>query len=291
MRSILVSPSIVRIFVFVLALCVCAVPLLEVGVISLAGKVGDLERKREELRAEILTLHYVRRNLDRMEEKEKMLRSFFGMEKYENIEQIVGMGGDWHPDLSRRVPDASSIERGQGGLPRGATGIAEPPNLREKLEDLGSNHEILNRLVVRQERTWANTPSVIPVALKSPKISSEFGWRMNPFTNRREFHAGIDIIGPEGTRIIAPAAGRVFSCGRDRWLGNFLVVQHTGSLKTIYGHLKSLSVSEGMSVKRGDHLGIMGNTGLSTSRHLHYAVIVNGQAVDPLQFILDVRNS
>jgi len=142
-----------------------------------------------------------------------------------------------------------------------------------------------------QEKVWGYTPSIIPVNHVNPRVSSGFGWRKNPFTNSREFHAGIDIIGPKRTMIIAPSRGVVVVKGFDQRLGNYLVLEHNENVKTIYGHLHKVSIEKGMQVKRGETLGLMGNTGLSTSCHLHYGVIVNGRAVDPMQYILDANRS
>jgi murein DD-endopeptidase MepM/ murein hydrolase activator NlpD len=142
--------------------------------------------------------------------------------------------------------------------------------------------------MVRQAEAWDTTPSILPVELKNPVISSGFGWRKSPFTNKREFHAGIDIIGRTGTPVVAPAAGVVINAGQDRWLGKYLVLQHSEELKTIYGHLHEVSVSKGGRVRRGDLIGRVGNTGLSTSSHLHYSVLERNRAVNPMQYILEV---
>jgi murein DD-endopeptidase MepM/ murein hydrolase activator NlpD len=140
----------------------------------------------------------------------------------------------------------------------------------------------------KQARAWDNTPSITPVALPNPRVTSGFGWRKDPITGRREFHAGVDIPGPPGTGILAPAGGVVLKKGHDKWLGRFLVLQHDEDTKTVYGHLKTVLVDRGSVVARGQTLGFMGNTGMSTSHHLHYSVIVNQRAVDPAQYMLDM---
>ena len=85
------------------------------------------------------------------------------------------------------------------------------------------------------------------------------------------------------------ASGWVVRTGYDKWLGNYLVMQHGDRIKTIYGHLKEALAHEGDHVRRGDRIGLVGNTGMSTSHHLHYGVIVNNRAVDPLQYVLDLN--
>ena len=282
-RKCLINPFFMGL-IFLLALfCICSVPVLETGLLTLTKRIDDLEREKQKLQSEVFTLHYIRRALVRIEEKEKMLRDYFGVEDPRFFEQAVGGIGETGLDFSRVSPDRIDISDSSSKR------ITSPfMSLQRKLQTLDANYGALNLLTVKQKEAWEDTPSIIPVALINPKISSGFGWRKNPFTGRREFHMGIDIVGPKGTRIIAPALGVVITKGYDRGLGNYMVLQHTEDIKTIYGHLQKISVDKNMHVNRGDLLGFMGNTGMSTNRHLHYTVLVNERAVDPMQFILDM---
>ncbi len=97
----------------------------------------------------------------------------------------------------------------------------------------------------------------------------------------------MDFIGAKGTKVIAPAKGKAFNTGYDQWLGNYVVLHHPAGFKTIYGHLSQIHAREGAEVRRGDVIGTVGNTGLSTSPHLHYGVIKGERAVDPMQYVLD----
>ena len=283
-RKCFISPPFIRLFSFVMILCICSVPFLETGLLTLTKRIDDLEQKKQELEGEILQLQYVRRGLVRIEEKEKMLRDYFGMERHRSLEQIMGGGGKLNLKLSG-VNFNQDNNKGKSDEHIISPNITLPM----KLKTLNSNYEILTQLMLKKQGSWETTPSIVPVALRNPRISSGFGWRKNPFTDKREFHAGIDIVAPKGTKIIAPACGVVITKGHDQWLGNYLVLQHTEEIKTIYGHLHKISVNKGDQVKRGDLIGFIGNTGMSTSRHLHYAVIVNNRAVDPMQYILDKR--
>ena len=132
---------------------------------------------------------------------------------------------------------------------------------------------------------WAATPSIWPV--KGP-VSSRFGPRISPFTGKRAFHAGLDISGPRGKTVRAPAKGKVVEAAYDSKIGNFIRINHRYGVETIYGHLSKLLVRDGQEVKRGDVLGLIGSTGrYSTGPHLHYQIAVNDKVVDPLQYILD----
>lgn len=281
-RTFFLSPSLVRVFALLVFFCLCSIPFLETGILELSRKTARLEQKKRHLQAEVVRLQYIKRALAHIEEKEKVLRNYVGLEKYGSLEQIIGGGGKANYNLP--LFDRNRV--GRGNEPRGRKG-SHDMSLPTELHRLASNFEILNQLVLKQKETWEDTPSIMPIALENPRISSGFGWRNNPFTDKKEFHAGIDIVGAKGTRVISPAHATVLKKGYDPRLGHYLVLQHTEEIKTIYGHLLKVTVKEASDVKRGDLLGFVGNTGLSTSYHLHYAVIVNNRAVDPTQYILD----
>lgn len=284
-RKIQINPSLIKVLSVLVILCICAVPLLEMALLSLNTKVHEMEQQRQDLYSEILTLRYLRRTLARIEKNEKALRGYFGIEKYTSLEHVFGSGGT--PDMGLNGVEYRHLLAVDIPDDRRST---VPLTLPKKLKTLDSNYKVLKKLSEKKDEAWESVPNIVPLDMANPRISSGFGWRKNPFTKRREFHAGIDFIGPKGTRIIAPASGQVVNAGYDRWLGNYLVLQHTEGIKTIYGHLQKVNVDTGSRVRRGDLLGIMGNTGLSTSNHLHYSVIRNSQAVNPEEYILDMKS-
>ncbi|MFH1349416.1 MAG: M23 family metallopeptidase [Pseudomonadota bacterium] len=224
-----------------------------------------------------MRLLYLRKVLVLVEEKEKMLRTHFGLEKIQSLNQIIGGGGE----ISIHLPKEGFGHEDQ----------AHEIPLPLKLRTLVSNFEVINHLTIKQKELWEKTPCIVPLSLKKPKISSRFGWRKNPITDRDEFHAGIDILGPKGTRIIAPAFGTVTRKGYDPWLGNYLLLEHKEEMKTVYGHLEKVVVEKGTKVERGETIGLLGNTGMSTCHHLHYGIVIDNRAVDPLQFMLDINKS
>ncbi len=136
----------------------------------------------------------------------------------------------------------------------------------------------------RVER-WASTPSVWPV--KGP-ITSRFGPRISPFTGKKAFHSGLDIGSPRGKEVRAPAAGKVVLAAYDTRMGKFIRIDHGFGIETTYGHLSKILVKYGKKVKRGDLIGLVGNTGrFSTGPHLHYQIALNDKVVNPVQYILD----
>jgi len=138
---------------------------------------------------------------------------------------------------------------------------------------------------LEQKRNFlASTPSIRPV---NGWVTSGFGKRTSPFTGQSEFHTGLDISNAPGTKIIAPANGRVSIAGEKLYIGNLLAIDHGHGRVTQYGHLKEILVNPGQEVKRGDVIGLIGNTGRSTGPHLHYEVLINGTPVNPSKYILN----
>ena len=143
----------------------------------------------------------------------------------------------------------------------------------------------LARTATKRAEQLASTPSIWPVR---GAITSKFGPRLSPFTGKKALHAGIDIGAPTGTRIFSPAAGKVAVAAYDARMGKFVRIDHGFGMETTYGHLSKIFVTYGKEVRRGEVIGLVGNTGkFSTGPHLHYQVAVNDKVVDPVQYILD----
>ena len=146
-----------------------------------------------------------------------------------------------------------------------------------------SLEDLLRSLEGKRERLEAS-PSVWPA---KGWLTSGFGYRISPFTNRKQFHAGNDIAGSPGTDVVAPAHGRVVFAGPNGPLGNCLWIDHGYGVRTVYGHNQAIYVKVGQEVERGQRIAALGNSGRSTGPHLHYAVEVNGKTRNPLDYIFD----
>ena len=278
--DIFIHPYFIKVFAFLVLACLCLLPLSEMELLNHSSRINQLELQKRNLQREVSNLKYIRQALVRIEEKEKRLKNYFGLDGYLALDKVVG-GGDTNLEWSNKGASGGGNEYGLIAFRQSQT------NLYRKLSILETNYEILGRLADKKVEIWERTPSIIPVNGQKVKISSEFGWRTNPFTQKKEFHAGIDIMGTNNTQIIAPAFGVVLTKGYDQRLGKYIVIEHQEGIKTIYGHLEKILTKEGVMVHRGDVVALMGNSGLSTSTHLHYAVLVNQKAVDPRRYILD----
>lgn len=114
------------------------------------------------------------------------------------------------------------------------------------------------------------------------RISSGFGMRFHPVLGYSRMHQGVDFAAPTGTPIYAVTDGVVSYAGWHGGHGNFVKLQHSGGMGTGYGHMSRIAVRSGERVRRGEVIGFVGSTGLSTGPHLHYEVYRNGETVNPL---------
>lgn len=115
-------------------------------------------------------------------------------------------------------------------------------------------------------------------------VSSRFGLRIHPITGQKKTHTGIDIASNQGTAVYASDGGTVTLAGWNGGYGNCIMIDHGNGYVTLYGHLSSISVSEGQNVTQGSTIGAVGSTGNSTGPHLHFEVLKNGTRIDPEQF-------
>lgn len=152
---------------------------------------------------------------------------------------------------------------------------------REFEKDLAQLLESLNDRVDQ----LIHTPSILPA--KGP-LTSRFGYRFNPFSGVKTFHAGLDIAGGYGRTIHAPANGLITFAGDLGGFGLVLIIDHGYNIVSKYGHNSAILVKKGDRVQRGQPIAKIGSSGRSTGPHLHYQVEVNGRPVNPLKFILDI---
>lgn len=137
-----------------------------------------------------------------------------------------------------------------------------------------------------QEVLLATTPSVRPT--RSRLLTSAFGIRVDPYTDRQVMHKGVDFAADQGAEVIAPADGVVVFVGnRGNGYGQTIVLDHGFGVQTHFAHLASFAVGLGQHVQRGHVIAAVGNTGRSTAAHLHYEVRFHGIPEDPEKFILD----
>ncbi len=144
--------------------------------------------------------------------------------------------------------------------------------------------QVVTEYLTKQKDRLIATPAVWPT---EGHVTSPFGPRTSPFTGQPQHHTGVDIAAPPGTPIRAPADGIVTFAGTLPGYGHALVLTHGFGFKTFYGHNQRNQVSKGQTVKRGQVIALVGNTGYSTGAHLHYEVLLSDQPQNPLKYIVD----
>jgi len=149
--------------------------------------------------------------------------------------------------------------------------------LEEKFQDLLNYYQ-------RNASLLASTPSIWPI---KGYISSYFRYRIDPFSGKREFHEGVDIVGIFGGKIVCTADGVVIFSKRKGSYGKVVCVKHNFGYETRYGHLSKILVTPDQKLKRGDIVGYLGSTGKSTGPHVHYEVLYNNKNVNPLNYMVE----
>lgn len=119
----------------------------------------------------------------------------------------------------------------------------------------------------------------------SGKITSGFGYRKDPISGEKKFHSGVDIDLKENTDVKAAFDGIVKDTGNDKELGNYVIVNNGKDVETKYGHLNQILTKKGDKLSKGKVIGKSGNTGRSTGPHLHFEILIMGEARDPLKYL------
>lgn len=128
-------------------------------------------------------------------------------------------------------------------------------------------------------------PAIQPVINQQlTLLTASYGMRIHPFYRTLQSHQGVDYTVPEGSRVFATADGHVKEIASRSTAGRTIVIDHGNGYETSYSHLLAVNVRRGQEVRRGDIIGLSGNTGLSIAPHLHYEVRHNGMRVDPIHY-------
>lgn len=218
----------------------------------------------------------------------------------DNVEKVLGHLQETDDNLYRTIFESEPVpstyrEGGIGGVNRyeeldGFTNtqlITETATrldkIRKKIYIQSKSFDELIVLAREKGEMLRSIPAIQPVSNKDLKrTASGFGLRIHPIYKISKFHSGMDFTAPTGTDVYSTGNGVVKTVkSQRRELGNHIIIDHGFGYQTIYAHLDGFNVKVGQKVKRGDIIGFVGNTGLSTAPHLHYEVLLNGRYVDP----------
>lgn len=156
-------------------------------------------------------------------------------------------------------------------------------SLTRVVDDRTDKLTALNTLLMQDQLSRGLLRSVDPVT--DGVYTSNFGWRVDPFTGRSAMHEGVDFMAESGTAIHASAGGVVVYADTHAQYGNMVEVDHGNDIVTRYAHASKLLVKVGQVVRRGDKIAEVGSTGRSTGNHLHFEVRYKGIAQNPVRFL------
>ncbi|OAJ93960.1 M23 family metallopeptidase [Vibrio bivalvicida] len=212
---------------------------------------------------------------DSKREKKEAVSKAYSLEK--QLLRSHEFQSDLENNLSQKQQDIAYISEKLKGIESALDLSNDALDLKQRLNNAGlsvaARHQIMQLI-----------PNGRPV--KQGYLSSHYGKRLHPVKKIRAIHHGIDYAVNVGTPIYAPADGVVAVTRKsNKGSGNFLRVSHSFGFSSSYSHLKAFKVSRGDYVKKGDLIGLSGNTGLSTGSHLHYEIRLVGRSLNPLPFV------
>lgn len=222
----------------------------------------------------------------------------------EKVEKVLAHLQETDDNLYRTVFEAEPIpsslrEGGIGGVNRyeelegydNSSIVIETAmrldRIKKKTYVQSKSFDELIELASEKENMLRSIPAIMPISNKDlTRTASGWGYRIHPIYKIRKFHWGMDFTAPTGTEIYATGDGTVSRIRTSkRGLGNHIIIDHGYGYQTVYAHLNRFNnLRVGQNVKRGDVIGFVGSTGLSTAPHLHYEVHLNGKKVDPANY-------
>ena len=173
-----------------------------------------------------------------------------------------------------------------------AATLEKMEKLKNKIAVQSKSYDEIVKLAKNKQKMMASIPAIQPISNKElTRLASGFGMRIHPIYKVKKMHTGCDFSAPRGTHIYATGDGVIRVLHKNPGgYGNEIEIDHGFGYVTKYAHLESFNVRSGQRVKRGELIGTVGNTGLSTAPHLHYEIIKNGVKVNPVLYFYQDLN-
>ncbi|MDY0199809.1 MAG: M23 family metallopeptidase [Bacteroidales bacterium] len=213
---------------------------------------------------------------DVQQRDDNIYRTIFEAEPIPNTIREAGIGGvDRYSDLEG-LPNSEIVIRTAKRIDK----LSKQIYIQSKSFD-----EVIG-MAKRKEEMIASIPAIQPISNKDlRRVASPFGVRMHPFYKVLKMHNGMDFTSPTGTEIYATGDGVVSDViHSSRGYGNTVIIDHGFGYKTLYAHQSQIIARRGQKVKRGEVIGLVGNTGMSMAPHLHYEVRRHDQPINPINF-------
>ncbi|MBQ4376110.1 MAG: M23 family metallopeptidase [Bacteroidales bacterium] len=164
-------------------------------------------------------------------------------------------------------------------------------NITKRLYVQSHSLDEVYKMAVTKQQRMLSMPAIMPLVKEHCRVASGFGYRYHPILHTLRMHTGLDLTAAKGEPVYATGDGVVRVAGRNAeglsGYGISVFIDHGYGFQTLYAHLNSVSVRVGQKVKRGEKIGTVGSSGLSTGSHLHYEVFQNGERVNPIYFFFN----
>ena len=237
--------------------------------LALMGTIDGLEGQVLVLRDEI----------DGVREVQDMMAAAINLPAIDEETFAAGVGGRGHLDYADEEVSGLGMDDLSGSVGDDLELMLRQAKIQRQ-GYLAMLDTLSTRAVVRQK-----IPSIRPTDIGW--LSSRFGFREDPFTDKQTFHRGLDFSVPVGTPVRVTGDGVILAVQQQRGFGKVIKVDHGNDVVTVYAHLSEQLVKKGDPVFRGGVIGRSGNTGRSSAPHLHYEIRIGGRPVNPLSYILD----
>jgi murein DD-endopeptidase MepM/ murein hydrolase activator NlpD len=245
----------------------------------LRNEVKELEFYYGKLNSDVEKLNNILNNIENRDDN--IYRVVLGAEPIEKSVRDAGVGGaDRYADIREKDIQHDDL----------VIGLHEKVDkLRRKLYIESKSQDEVVTMADNKVKMLAAIPAIQPIANKQLiALASGFGYRIHPVYKVKKMHSGIDFAAEIGTPIYATADGKVAVVDvRFSGYGKMVEVDHGFGYRTRYAHMHEFAVNAGQNLKRGDLIGYVGNTGMSTAPHLHYEVLINGQQVNPVHYFFN----
>ncbi len=210
-----------------------------------------------------------------------------------NLEDVIRATGLEPAQLAKDTPRKPSkdevLEEDNAALTPSQTGAKGGPLVPEggKLNNPLKSFDREMSQSVQQIETLKSVLRILPLVapVKQASLESSFGGRVDPFTGRMAFHAGVDLAAPYGADVFATSAGKITAAEYRGAYGNMVEIDHGLGVSTRYGHLSKIGVEVGQQIAKGEAIGVQGSTGRSTGPHVHYEVRYNDRPLNPAKFL------
>ncbi len=284
-RHLRIRKKTIKIGLYLSAFALLSVTFFFCDYIQVKKKAYEVARLREQTEAQRSQIHFFSSKIEELEKQvsklkdfDKRIRIIANLERGQDPTPFMGMGGPSPSDFREKLKG----EKDEKGL------VHQMKADVERLQSEATSREIslseLEKILQAKQEILVHSPSIWPV---QGWVTSDFGFRTNPFTGLTQMHEGIDISNRPGTVVVAPGNGFVSDIGSDWVHGKFLVISHGFGMTTRYSHLNKVLVKTGQKVKRGDKIAEVGTSGKTTGPHLHYEVRLNSIPVNPMRYILN----